>query len=79
MENTCINNNSNNEKTVIIDSKENCYDYLNCDLLINTKLFNNVIDERFLRYNVDNDVLNSLNNFILIIDFENGGGGTTFF
>jgi len=36
-------------------------------------------NELFLQYKIDNDILNSLNNFILIIDFQNGGGGTTIF
>lgn len=78
MENTPMDN-LNNKKTIIMDSKDDCYDYLNCDLLLYTKLFNNVTDDRFLQYNVDNNVLDNLNNFILIIDFANGGGGTSFF
>lgn len=79
MENISVNDNLNNNTIVFIDNKDECYDYLNCDLLINTKCFNNVVDNRFLQYNVDNNILDILNNFILIIDFENGGGGTTFF
>lgn len=79
MEKMPINNNINSEKTIFIDSKENDFDSLNCDFLVSTKLFNNVVDNRFLHYKADNDILNVLNSFILVIDFQNGGGGTTFF
>jgi len=79
MENVSINNNINNENTIFIDSKENDYDSLSCDFLVNTKMFNNAVDNRFLQYDIDNDILNILNSFILVVDFQNGGGGTTFF
>ena len=72
-----LNDNLNN-KYVIIDNND-CYDYLDCNFLINTQMFNQLVDVRFLQHNSNNNILDTLNNFILIIDFENGGGGTTFF
>jgi len=79
MEKIPINNNINNKKTIFIDNKDNDYDSLSCDFLVTTKLFNNIVDNRFLQYNTDDTILNTLNSFILVIDFQNGGGGTTFF
>jgi hypothetical protein len=37
------------------------------------------INTSFLKYSVDEEVLNKLKSFVLVIDFYNGGGGTTFF
>lgn len=36
-------------------------------------------DPLFLKYKVNNDILNNINKFILVIDFPNIGGGTSFF
>jgi hypothetical protein len=57
------------------------YDYYEClhsDSILCSKLFYKS-DDKFLQYKIDNQILNSLKNFILIVDFQNGGGGTTFF
>ena len=79
MENVSINDNFNSGSVIFTDNKDDCHDYLENNYLIGTKLFNNILDSRFLQYKIDNNVLNIINDFMLIIDFNNGGGGTTFF
>jgi hypothetical protein len=76
-DNSPLNNNLHN-KSKILDN--NNYDYLDCNFLIYTRVLKNELkDVRFLQYSTDNNILDTLKNFILIIDFQNGGGGTTFF
>ena len=73
------NNNSNSTVPKILDSVEFVnYDYLDCYLLLNTRNFYNESD-KYLQFKIDKSELNNLNDFILIIDFKNGGGGTTHF
>jgi hypothetical protein len=54
------------------------YDELHEINILKTMQINNT-DQNFLKYKVNEDILNKLNDFILVIDFFNGGGGTTFF
>ena len=51
------------------------YDYLHSNNLLLTKMFN----KEHNMEKINNSVLDTLNKFILIIDFNNGGGGTTIF
>ena len=46
------------------------------DIVLTKPFFENV---NYKQYSVDENILNNLNSFWLIIDFDNGGGGTTFF
>ena len=63
----------------ILDSVEFVnYDYLDCNLLLNTQKFYQE-SENFLQFKIDKSELDNLNDFILIVDFQNGGGGTTHF
>ena len=36
-------------------------------------------DQNFLKFSLNENAIHKLNEFILVIDFDNGGGGTTFF
>lgn len=80
MENISINNNflDKDSSVKILDVNDDYYDNLHNDSIIYSKLFNKTND-KFLQYKVDNQILNSLKKFILIVDFQNGGGGTTIF
>jgi hypothetical protein len=80
MENISINNNDLLDVSYVnfVDKKYDYYDCLHNDSVIYTRMFNK-IDDKFLQYKIDNNILDSLNNFIFIIDFQNGGGGTTIF
>jgi len=60
------------------DKNYDHYECLHSDSILYTRLFYKEND-LFLQYKIDNQILNSLKNFILIVDFKNGGGGTTFF
>jgi len=62
----------------IYDDVLNCYDYLEAQFLLNTRPFYKENTD-FLKYKIENSNLDNLNSFILIIDFQNGGGGTTHF
>lgn len=54
------------------------YDYFNeHDILFTKMILKN--NNNFLKHKIDIGILNTITNFILIIDFNNGGGGTTFF
>jgi hypothetical protein len=56
------------------------YDTIWSNELLNTvKYYSNHGDLSYLKYKVHNDILNKINEFILVLDFPNGGGGTTFF
>ena len=81
MKNMSINNNNliDMSSIIVADKKNDFYQCLHSDSIIYTRLFNNKSNNLFLQYKIDNNILNSLNDFILIIDFQNGGGGTTFF
>jgi hypothetical protein len=52
--------------------------FLSEDVLV-TKNMRNSNDDLFLAYTIDEGILETLTDFILVIDFHNGGGGTTFF
>ena len=48
------------------------------DLLI-TRKYQSDKHHEHLKYKIDNNILDILEEFILVLDFQNGGGGTTFF
>ena len=52
--------------------------FLSEDVLV-TKNMRNSNDALFLAYTIDEGILETLTDFIFVIDFHNGGGGTTFF
>jgi hypothetical protein len=81
MKNISINNNNliDMSSVIVADKKDDYYECLHNDSILYTRLFNDKTNDLFLQYKIDNNILNSLNDFILIIDFQNGGGGTTFF
>jgi hypothetical protein len=51
------------------------YDYLHSDKLVLTKIFN----KEHTTTKINNSILDKINTFILIVDLNNGGGGTTIF
>jgi hypothetical protein len=55
------------------------YDELHDNNIIRTILINKEKNSDFLKFNVSEDIVDKIHNFVLIIDFFNGGGGTTFF
>lgn len=62
----------------IIIHNDNIFDYIDENNILYTKLFFDV-NKNFLKNKIDTNILNILENFILVVDFNNGGGGTTFF
>ena len=67
------------DKTITdVDYKYNINSCMSETELLKTKLFykNNV---NFLKHKIDQSSVNFINNFILVVDFFNGGGGTTYF
>jgi hypothetical protein len=54
------------------------YDFLDENQVLYTRCFlkNN---KNYLKYNIDVNILDSLLHFVLVVDFNNGGGGTTVF
>jgi hypothetical protein len=63
----------------LFSNEDNFYDYLEEKFILNTRLFFNNVNEKYLKYKINDTDLQYLKNFILIIDFPNGGGGTTYF
>lgn len=55
------------------------YDSIHESKILKTIKYLNTPTELFLKYNTNLTIFDKLKKFILIIDFENGGGGTTFF
>jgi hypothetical protein len=49
------------------------------DKILNTMQFKNITDPLFLQKMMPSEILDSLPFFVLIVDFPNGGGGTTRF
>ena len=47
--------------------------------MLRTVCFLKEPNKNFLEYKLNINFLDNLKNFILIIDFNNGGGGTSFF
>jgi hypothetical protein len=74
-----VENHFSTDKISIITDENHLFDCLHSDLLLVTKLNKNQENKKFLEFKHNIDILNILNDFILIIDFPNGGGGTTFF
>lgn len=66
------------KKIIEFNILEKHYDFINESEINYTKLYFKE-NTNFLNRTIDKNVLYSLNNLILIIDFNNGGGGTTFF
>ncbi len=59
--------------------EEVAYDTIHADdILITRRYLSNKCHEH-LEYKIDNNILDILEEFILVLDFGNGGGGTTFF
>ena len=56
----------------------NICDFIEESEVLYTKNFSNQ-NEKYLKYNIDINILDSLLHFFLIVDFNNGGGGTTVF
>jgi len=78
----------NNYPNYYVNEKyNNNYELCNSNLLHDEMHENDILktmqinkkDENFLKYTVNEDIINKLDDFILVIDFSNGGGGTTFF
>jgi hypothetical protein len=67
------------DKTITdVNDKYNFNSYMSETELLQTKLFyKNNVD--FLKHKIEPTAINCINNFILVIDFFNGGGGTTYF
>ena len=55
------------------------YDSIHESKLLKTIKYLNTPTDLFLKYNVNLTIFDKIKKFIVIIDFENGGGGTTFF
>jgi len=66
-------NNYNDHQTELF------HDELHENNILRTITIKEDIKSNFLKYSVSEDILYKLNEFILVIDFFNGGGGTTFF
>ena len=64
-------------QAIFADKTINIYSSLNDTDILLTKPFFNI--SSYKQYSVNENILDNLNSFFLIIDFDNGGGGTTFF
>jgi hypothetical protein len=73
-----IDENNNYDNVEMYEDGNLFYDELHENDILRTRQFNNV-DNNFLKNTIDETILNKLGEFILIVDFNNGGGGTTFF
>lgn len=62
----------------IISDNTLLYEELHENELLKTRVFN-FNEERFEKNIINEDIINILKEFVLVIDFQNGGGGTTFF
>ena len=65
-----------NKNTIIINKNFNNY-IKNQDILFTRLFMNNTNEHKMCK--ISNDILDFIDNFILIIDFPNLGGGSTFF
>ena len=63
--------------TIFADKTTNIYSSLHDTDILLTKPFFNM--SSYKQYSVNEKILDNINSFVLIIDFDNGGGGTTFF
>ena len=63
--------------TIFSEKTTNIYSCFNDTDVLLTKPFFNISNNK--QYSVNENILNNINSFFLIIDFDNGGGGTTFF
>ena len=63
--------------TIFAEKTTHMYSSLNDTDVLLTKPFFNILNNK--QYSVNENILDNLNSFFLIIDFDNGGGGTTFF
>ena len=64
-------------KIQVLDN-DNIVDYIEENNILKTRQFHKV-DPNFLKYETDSLIFNEINSFVLVIDFNNGGGGTTIF
>jgi len=66
-----------NNSAIFTEKTTNIYSSFNeTDILLTKPFF---ITSNYKQYSVSENIMDNLNSFFLIIDFENGGGGTTFF
>lgn len=68
---------ASNNITNTIDNSIN-YDFINDNEILYTKQFFKQ-NENFLKYTLNINILKTISSFVLIVDFNNGGGGTTIF
>ena len=68
----------NNFNLNIVKHNVNTYDFLDEDDVLYTRLFMKD-NHKYLEHNIDINILDSLLHFVLVVDFNNGGGGTTIF
>ena len=62
-----------------IQYKEIVYDAIHEEDILITRKYLSGKSHEHLEYKIDNGILDILEDFILVLDFTNGGGGTTFF
>jgi hypothetical protein len=62
-----------------IENTNKQYDTLHSNDLFITRKFCSDKKNEYLNYPINNNLLDILQDFILVLDFNNGGGGTTFF
>lgn len=55
------------------------YDKIHVNDILFTHTFRSNNPHAHLKYKIDNEILNTLDHFILVVDFNHLGGGTTFF
>ena len=67
---------NNNEPIITRHDNLNTYSCLDEKDVLFSKLH---FEKKYKQYDVNNDILDTLDTFILVIDFNNGGGGTTIF
>jgi len=79
---------NNHEDYYISENMDNDYNDCQTDLyhdelhehnILRTITIKEDVNSSFLKYLVNEDIIYKINSFVLVIDFFNGGGGTTFF
>ena len=64
--------------TDLVDLENNIYDYINDTEILYTRQFFKT-NPNYLKQTIDINILHTTPSFVLVIDFNNGGGGTTIF
>ena len=72
-------NNDFDSKEILSKNISNKYDTMHSNNLLITRKFMSDKNHEHLNYKIYNRILDILEEFILVLDFQNGGGGTTFF